>query len=217
MRIRHKPYARPALSSCPFFVDEPEKLRGLWHSQFDKERPLHIELGCGKGEFIAQMARKHPEFNYLAVDIKSEILYLAMRAVEASGIDREDNIRLTAFDIERITEILSPGDKAQRIYINFPNPWPKLRHHKHRLVHERQIESYKTFLAKDGEIFFRTDDRSLFEDGIDALKSSGFKTQFETRDLLKSEFADYIGSEHQRMFTEMGLPICFAIASQAAE
>jgi tRNA (guanine-N7-)-methyltransferase len=218
MRIRHNPQARPALEACPFFVSRPETLRGRWAEQFDSARPLHLELGCGKGEFIAQMLSRQPEVNYVAVDIKDEVLFLAMRAVLAARaeIDRQtDNLRLTAFDIERIRLVFGPEDRVERLYINFPNPWPKARHQKHRLVHPRQLEQYRSFLSPGGELYFRTDNLPLFEDGLAALEEAGFASEFITYDLLDSPYAHFPDSEHQRMFTAKGLPIYFVIARRS--
>ena len=203
------------LEACPFFVGAPHAVRGRWHDQFDAIRPLHIELGCGRGEFIAQMAIANPHINYLAVDIKDEILLVAMQAVEAArhqvGL-AVDNLRLAAFDIERINEVLAPEDRVERIYISFPNPWPKPRHHKHRLVHARQLAHYLVFLSGGGEIVFRTDNADLFEDGLGDLRTVGFDVICETRDLLSSDYAAFPGSEHQRMFAAQGIPISFCIA-----
>ncbi|MFA9381302.1 MAG: methyltransferase domain-containing protein, partial [Acetanaerobacterium sp.] len=114
MRIRHKPWARPELAASPFFIDDPTLLKGNWHSAFTHpDRPLHLELGCGKGGFISQMALLHPDVNFIAVDIKSEMLGLAKRAVEdvfAKAQRVPDNVLLCAFDIERLSLILDPAD-----------------------------------------------------------------------------------------------------------
>ena len=82
MRIRRKPWARPELAACPFCIDNPEENIGHWQEAFPKQQPLHLELGCGKGGFIAQRAVSHPEINFLAVDIKSDILGLTKRNIE---------------------------------------------------------------------------------------------------------------------------------------
>ena len=78
MRIRRKPWARPELAACPFCIDEPEKQLGHWHQMFEREQPLHLELGCGKGGFMAQKAVANPDINFLAVDIKSAISRLPL-------------------------------------------------------------------------------------------------------------------------------------------
>ena len=105
MRIRHKPWARPELEASTFFIQEPDTFKGKWYTVFPQTLPLYVELGCGKGGFISQAAFNDPEHNYLAVDIKYEMLGLAKRNVErvyAQGKRPTDNVRLTAHNIERI-------------------------------------------------------------------------------------------------------------------
>lgn len=222
MRIRHKPWARPELAACPFFIDDPATLKGQWHKAFaHPDRPFHIELGCGKGGFISQMAILHPETNFLAIDIKSEMLGLAKRNVEKAFAEagREvDNVLLCAFDIERLQLILNENDCARRIYINFCNPWPKTKHHKKRLTHTRQLQNYKTFLTKDSELWFKTDSEDLFLATKRYLdEAGGFEITFLTDDLHASDFTESPATEHERMFTEQGLPTHFLIARYTGE
>ena len=82
MHIRPKPWARPELLACGFFIPEAPELRGHWQDAFERRAPLHLELGCGKGTFIAALGRRHPEVNYLAVDMIDAVLGLSKRNVE---------------------------------------------------------------------------------------------------------------------------------------
>ena len=81
MRIRKKPWAEPELAVCPFFVKDPESYRGEWKSHFKKEQPIYLEVGCGKGGFVGQTALNKPEINFIAVDIKSDMLGVARRNI----------------------------------------------------------------------------------------------------------------------------------------
>ena len=128
MRIRRKPWARPELAACPFCIDDPENHIGHWHELFPKRQPLHLELGCGKGGFMAQKALQNPQINFLAVDIKSDILGLTKRNIEKAyeqAGKEVDNVRIFAYDIERILQVLDRNDEVERIYINFCNPGPR--------------------------------------------------------------------------------------------
>ena len=103
MRMRHKAYARPELEGCPFFIPDPERWRGRWQQAFDEQRPLILELGCGKGAYAAAYASARPEINYLAVDYLSDVLVLAKRKVEQAYADAGrpvNNCRLTALNIQ---------------------------------------------------------------------------------------------------------------------
>ena len=217
MRIRRKSWARPELAQCPFFVDEPMSLRGRWAEAFSVRRPMSLELGCGKGGFIAQLASARPEENFVAVDLKSEVLALAKRKVE-EVYGRQgravENLLLLSQDIERLPMIFAPeADRFRRIYINFCNPWPKLRHQKHRLTHSRQLLTYRDFLDPEGELWFKTDDDPLFEDTLGYLAEAGYHVSFCTRDLHASGFGENIVTEHEEMFSAQGIPIKFLIAT----
>ena len=220
MRIRRKSWARPELAACEFFVDSPALNKGNWHNLFCKNQPIYLELGCGKGSFIAEIASKNRDKNFIAVDIKSEMLALAKRNVERrySALNRPiDNLFLTAQNIERIDDMLGESDVISRIYINFCNPWPKPGHKKRRLTHPRQLEKYKKFLAPSGEVYFKTDDDGLFFESTTYFKDSGFDVIYMVEDLLNSAFDGNISTEHEKMFCEQGKKIKFLIARSSQD
>jgi len=195
--------------------------RGRWKKLFiNKNNPLYIELGCGKGGFISKLSVIHPEINYIAIDLVDAMLGLAKRKIEEefNAVSREiDNVYLTRYDIERIMNVFDKTDEIERIYINFCNPWPRGKHHKKRLTHTRQLEKYKEFLKKDGEIYFKTDDDGLFVDSLEYFKNSGFEIEKSTYDLANEpEFWENIETEHERMFTEQGIKIKAAIIKNMA-
>ncbi len=215
MRMRNKPWAKPELEACDYFIKEPQLLKSKWQQQFKKQQPFHIELGCGKGGFIAQAALMNTDINYLAIDLEYKMLGLARRKVSAAYEEKgvpTDNILLTAYNIEKISELLDANDKVERIYINFCNPWPRNKHKKHRLTHPRQLTQYKDFLKIGGEIRFKTDDDALFEESIEYFEECGFGIDYITRDLHNSDFDENIMTEHEKMFSEEGINIKFLIA-----
>lgn len=217
MRIRFKPWARPELEASKFYIDNPEEYKGKWKEAFkEPSNELHLELGCGKGSFISQLAVKNHNINYLAIDLVDAMLGLAKRNIEQKYNENKkeiDNIIITRYDIERILNILNLEDNVKRIYINFCNPWPRGKHHKKRLTHIRQLDKYKQFLQKNGEIFFKTDDDSLFEDSLLYFKQTGFTIEKFTYDLEKEEnFWDNIVTEHEQMFMNEGIKIKAVIA-----
>lgn len=217
MRIRFKKWARPELEACKFYIDEPEKIKGKWKENFkNPKQEIHLELGCGKGTFISQLAIQNPNINYIAIDLVDAMLGLAKRNVETvyKESKREvENVLLTRFDIERILLILSKEDNIKRIYINFCNPWPRGKHHKKRLTHIRQLEKYKEFLSENGEIYFKTDDDDLFRDSINYFKETGFEIKKITYDLHNEPiFENNIETEHEKMFSKQGIKIKALIA-----
>ena len=219
MRIRFKPWARPELEASEFYRDNPEELKEKWIKEFkNQNNPIHIELGCGKGQFISQISIQNPEINYIAIDLVDAMLGLAKRNVEQIYKDNNrniDNVLLTRFDIERINLILGKEDHIKRIYINFCNPWPKGKHRKKRLTHTRQLEKYKEFLDDEGEIYFKTDDDDLFLASLTYFEESGFEIIKETKNLhLEPIWENNIITEHEKMFSDKGIKIKALIAKR---
>lgn len=221
MRIRFKPWARPELEASKFYIDDPQEYKGKWKTLYKNKAPFHIELGCGKGSFIANLSLQNPNINYLAVDLVDAMLGLAKRNIEKVYKESKkeiDNVYLTRYDIERILLILDKKDKVERIYINFCNPWPRGKHHKKRLTHTRQLEKYKEILTPNGEIYFKTDDDGLFNDSLIYFKETGFEIIKYTYDLENEvNFWENIQTEHEKMFTEQGIKIKALIAKKAKE
>ena len=186
MRMRFKPYARPELLACDFHVHEPLTHAGHWRELFARpEQPFCLELGCGKGGFLAQLAPSDPTRNFLGIDITDKVLILAKRKVEKAYLEKQlppDNVLIASLDIERMSGAFSPEDRVARIYINFCNPWSKnASSHKHRLTHPRQLLQYRALMDEGAEIWFKTDDDDLFRDSLSyfrqqALRSPGRPT-----------------------------------------
>jgi len=211
MRIRRLPWARPELAASPMCEDMPLYTYGEWHDQYKTRQPLHLELGMGKGGFLAAISVDHPEWNFLGIDIKSEMLALARRKIDAAheekGLVAADHVRICSHDIERIGMMLGPEDVVDAIYINFCNPWPTGKDQKKRLTHTRQLLKYRSFLKDGGEVFFKTDDMGLFDDSLVYFEKAGYRVDGVTRDLWMSDIPNPYPTEHEKMFREKGLPI----------
>lgn len=231
MRMKFKPWAREELETSPFYIDYPQEYKNKWKTCFEENKDLHLELGCGKGNFIAKLSKQNQNINYIAVDLVDAMLGMAKRNVEAEYGIREStiaeeiedeiekqkivkNLKLIRYDISRISDIFGKEDEIKRIYINFCNPWPRGKHHKKRLTHERQLEQYKQFLK--GEIFFKTDDDGLFQDSIKYFERSGYLIEKISYDLsLEKGFwngEENIETEHEKMFKKEGIKIKALIA-----
>ena len=215
MRIRCKPWARPELEASSFFIADPKNHKNHWNEVFQNQKPIYLELGCGKGGFASQAVLHWRGVNFIAVDIKNEMLVLAKRKIE-QALQAEhltaEQVRVMILNIVQISEVFGEQDNVQRIFINFCNPWNKPKHKKRRLTHTRQLVQYKEFLK--GEIWFKTDDDQLFEESLAYFEETGFQIKYITRDLHSSGFAENLETEHERMFTEEGKNIKFLIAVQ---
>ena len=199
MRIRKKRWAEPELNACEYFIKNPIEYKGKW------KKPLWVELGCGKGTFIAELGSRNIDKNLLAIDIKNDMLGVARRNIEKIYKEKNlevRNIYLVQYNIEQILNILGKEDCVERIYINFCNPWPKSQHKKRRLTYPKKLEMYKEFLNLNGEIYFKTDDDDLFRDSIKYFEQTGYKILELCYDYKNNN--DII-TEHQKMFEEKGI------------
>ena len=210
MRIRKKKWAQPELDLCPYFVKEPKEYFGKWKDFFNNDKEIQLEVGCGKGSFVAQKALQNPDINYIAVDIKSDMLGVGRRNIEALFAQHNrtvDNIALVAFNVENIEQLISKDDNISTMYINFCNPWPKEKHKKRRLTHTTKLNKYRTFLNDGATIKFKTDNDELFFESLDYFKECNFDVVFKTEDLHNSTVTDNIMTEHEQMFSSEGINI----------
>lgn len=205
MRLRKKWWARPEMEEDPLVITEPREYNGKWKDVFCNDNEIYLELGCGRGEFVTKNAINNPDKNYIAIDLKDEVLVYVLRKVKEAELT---NVRIIPLEIAFITEIFSK-DEISRIYINFCNPWPKDRHNKRRLTHTRFLEKYKQFIKPGTEIWFKTDNRELFEASLEYMTKSGFELLFYTYDLHNSGFQPNIKTEYENKFAKLGMNIMF--------
>ena len=216
MRIRKKKWAEPELNECRYYVGDPEAYRGRWSEFFGNDKPIELEIGCGKCTFIAEKAKMNPDVNYIAVDIKNDMLGVGRRNIEKLFSETgksPDNIALVRYNVEQLDKIIAPQDRIAVMYINFCNPWPRLKHNKRRLTYPKKLRMYRGFLTKDGVIYFKTDDDELFEDSVGYFEEAEYNIRYITRDLHNSDITGNIVTEHEKMFSDEGVPIKYLEAT----
>lgn len=216
MRIRKKKWAEPELAECRYYINEPEQYRGRWKEFFGNDKPIELEIGCGKCTFSAEKAIRDPDKNFIALDIKSDMLGVGRRNVERIFAENDrspDNIALVRCNVEQIDKAFSADDHIAVMYINFCNPWPREKHKKRRLTYPRKLKMYRDFLTDDAVIYFKTDDDELFEESIGYFEQAGYTIRFITRDLHHSEVTGNIMTEHEKMFSDEGIPIKYLEAT----
>ena len=170
MRLRNIPGADEVIASSPYCVQDAASLAGNWQSIFPQKQPLHIEIGMGKGQFIMDMTKAHPDINYLGIEKYTSVLLRAVQKMEAEE-SPIDSLRFLCFNAEDIAEIFAPGE-VDRIYLNFSDPWPKDRHAKRRLTSSAFLDRYDKILKKGGHIEFKTDNRDLFDFSVEEIENS---------------------------------------------
>ena len=208
MRLRNITGSREFIADSARVVHDECSCRGRWAERFGNDHPIRIEIGCGKGRFIHEMAARHPEVNFIGIEKYSSVL---LRALEKSTQPENDGLTPPLFirmDAENICEVFAPGE-VEGIYLNFSDPWPKDRHAKRRLPGRRFLERYRDILAPGGFVEFKTDNNELFDFALEELKDSGYTLLYCTRDLHADaeQMKDNVMTEYEERFSSMGNPI----------
>ncbi|MTN80775.1 tRNA (guanosine(46)-N7)-methyltransferase TrmB [Turicibacter sanguinis] len=206
MRLRKVKGAAETIAAHPNIVVQNEKeLKGNWLSVFEKEQPLYIEVGMGKGQFVIGMAQKNPHLNFIGIEKFDSVMVRALEKVIEAG--ELPNLKLLKIDADELTEIFEENEVAG-VYLNFSDPWPKPRHAKRRLTHENFLKLYQTIMKEDGAIRFKTDNRLLFEYSLASLSQYGMILQDVALDLHKREDLEWnVMTEYEQKFSAKGQPI----------
>lgn len=211
MRMRRKKHREERIERCSaYLAGDTESFRDDLGKIFGgSDREIHIEIGCGKGKFISELAERNPHINYIAIEKNLDVLVLAMEKVSAKELK---NVKFVPGDANFLSES-ETVTKCDRIYINFCDPWKKTYQAKRRLTHERYLTVYEKILKKGGEIHFKTDNKNLFEFSLNSFSDFGLRLRNITLDLHQSNFEGNIMTEYETLFSQQGMPIyrCEAI------
>lgn len=208
MRLRNIPRADGTIRAHKAVIKRPEDQRGCWGQVFGNKNPLRIEIGTGKGQFILQMAKLHPEINYVGIERYSSVLLRAVEKFDTEEFKDLQNVRFVCMDARHIEEVFAENE-VDRIYLNFSDPWPKARHAKRRLTSTEFLERYEKVLRPDGVLEFKTDNTELFNFSLEQVKEAGWMLTNFTYDLHHNEEMnkDNIQTEYEEKFAGRGNPI----------
>lgn len=212
MRMRKKKHGAERIEACAeLLIRDISVLKDGFEGIFDEERPVHLEIGCGKGNFAVGMAKKYPDVNFVAMERVSDVCCIALEKAMASKEERSgDNLRFLIGDARLLAESVKPHS-LDCIYLNFSDPWPKAGHAKRRLTHRSFLEIYENLLKEDGLLRFKTDNVGLFDFSLEEFADFGAEILWQTRDLHNSERnADNVMTEYEKNFSEKGFTICSA-------
>ncbi len=201
MRLRKIPgIGEKLLAEYPdLLVNKENRPKGYWKSYFPNRGPVSLEVGMGRGKFVSSMAKACPDQNFVALEMRDEVIYdAAMRL----GNDCP-NVAVIRDNAAYLEDWFAPGEIA-RLYLNFSDPWPKKRHAKRRLTHENFLKLYRTILCSDGEVFFRTDVRELVEFTLVEMTNHGFTLMETSLDFHNSAFFDGITTEYEDRQSKKG-------------
>lgn len=241
MRLRNIPGAKETIQSSPFVVQNPAEQKGQWEKVFPKKQPIHIEVGMGKGRFLMDMARLHPEINYVGIEMYDSVLLRAVEKMEemaeatekmekiaeatAKRQDPErnetgpaeymENLKFMCVDARLLPEIFAEGE-VEKIYLNFSDPWPKARHGKRRLTSREFLARYDQILASGGVVEFKTDNKDLFTFSLEEVEETKWRLLAHTFDLHHDEELrkGNVMTEYEEKFSSAGNAICKMIITR---
>ena len=218
MRLRNIKGSRETIAASKYTIAEERQeglsfeeryswsVKGRWAEVFGNHNPLHIEIGMGKGAFLMELARRHPDINYVGIEKFSSVL---LRAVQKQEREKLPNIRLIRMEAENINDVFAEGE-VSRIYLNFSDPWPKAAHAARRLTSHQFLERYDHILSEDGRIEFKTDNQELFDFSLEEVNPEKWQICACTRDLHRDPelMKDNVMTEYETRWSAEGKPIC---------
>ena len=221
MRLRNIPRAEGVIATHPLVVpwtgeEDLQSRKRSWGDQFAKRQPLYREIGTGKGQFLLEMARRHPDRNFVGMERYTSVLLRAVEKADrlAKEWGRQENLRFLCADARLLPALFDRGQVAG-IYLNFSDPWPKARHAKRRLTSAAFLHRYEQVLAPGGRLAFKTDNTGLFAFSLEELgKAPAWEVEAATWDLHQDPVlgAGNVMTEYEEKFSAQGNKICKLVA-----
>jgi tRNA (guanine-N7-)-methyltransferase len=201
MRARFHPLAIPTLTSSAAVYQFKE---AFLHDPWLLKAPLHLEIGCGKGQFILQSAMDHPHLHYLGIEQAAPVLYRALEKLEPHP---RPNVKFVWGDADVWLEEVPL--KVERLYLQFSDPWPKARHEKRRLTHPSRLERYASIVT--GSLLFKTDNEPFYQYSLTQLETSPFAIVSHG---ILSSMDSKVPTEFETKYRKLGKPIYFIEAKR---
>lgn len=202
MRLKNVKGANEIIINGKYYVANPDEYKGKWKDLFGNNKPIKIEIGMGKGDFIIENALKYPNINFIGIEKYDSVI---VRAIQKSNELELDNLKLVRIDALNIDSIFEK--EVDTIYLNFSDPWPKDRHAKRRLTSPIFLEKYNNIFKDSKRIIMKTDNIDLFNYSIESLKEYGYDIKYVTNDLQSENKNDNIMTEYEKKFVKLGVKI----------
>jgi len=205
MRMRKKKNGEKRMLACADYkIDNPADYKGKWKEEIAEGKDLFLEIGCGKGTFITELAKRNPDKFYIAIEVVPDVIMLAMEKAKKEELK---NVKFVCFDANDICDVFE-NDELCGLYLNFSDPWPKTRHHKRRLTYIGFLEKYRQVIRNGGKIFFKTDNRPLFDFSLTQFMEAKIPLSQVCTDLHTSMWEDgNIHTEYEDNFSAKGFTI----------
>ena len=203
MRMRKMKNLDSRMEACSDFrIPEPALKKGTWRSLKPDCTALWVEVGCGKGKFTAETAEANPDVLMIAVERCREAMVVAMEKARSMGLT---NVFFIDMDVANIEEIFEK-EEIDRLFINFPDPWPRKKNAKRRLTHRGFLDKYCRVVKTGGEFHFKTDNAPLFEYSVEEFAACGLEVKNLARDLHANGIVG-IMTGYEEKFHALGTPI----------
>lgn len=177
-----------------------------WEAAFGNDKPLALEIGCGVGDFMVQMAAKHPQWNFIALDFYNKGCLKTCKRIDKAGLA---NVRVVRAEARSFIEHCIPPGSLEAVVINCPDPWPKKRHRKRRLVQSPFVGFLSGYLAPGAEFYFATDFDDYGQDVAEFMtRQPGFVNRLAP-DAYRHELEGYPVSKYMRRFLDEGKQIYY--------
>ena len=185
------------------FEKDVEKSLFDYEEVFGNSNPVRLEIGCGKGQFICEMAKRNPDVNFIAVEKIKNVIVAACEKAKEEGLT---NVKFIAGCAEYLPRFI-PENSVELIYLNFSCPFPKAKYARHRLTHRFFLEIYRKLLTEKGEIHQKTDNMHFFEFSLEEYSTAKYTIKNLSLDLHSSGFEGNIVTEYEKRFSDLGQPI----------
>lgn len=202
MRQRNVKNCDEILASSDKYVKDIEELKKLIHS--GEYENIYLEIGIGKGAFIAECARRHKENLYIGIELNKGVVSLATKKI--ARFEQEigqvlNNLKVLDYNALELENIFDENG-VDKIYLNFSDPWPKKKHEKRRLTSDEFLKVYNKILKPEGIIEFKTDNRGLFEYSIMNMNKNNMKFEYLSLNLHQDIDAGKLENEESNIMTE---------------
>ena len=170
------------ISGSEYLIKNPENYKGKWSNVFSNNNPICLELGMGRGSFIIQMAKLHPNINYIGLELDKSQTATAINNLKNQKLN---NLKIICADAKDIVNYFSK--EIDTIYLTFSEPWPKKQDEKKRFTHEGYLKLYDRIFKKDKHIILKTDNKILFSSSLESLSKYWYSFNKVSLDLHKDE------------------------------
>ena len=208
MRLRNVKNAGTILESSSYFEKNPRDYKNHLSSLFLKDQPIHLEIGCGKGQFLIGMAKKYPNINFIGMEKYDSVL---VRAIQKCQKEELYNLKFICMDAKNLLEVFDHD--IETLYLNFSDPWPKNRHHERRLTSTTFLSLYDSIFQENPKIIQKTDNPILFASSLEDLSKYGYILSSVSLDLHHADI-DNVNTEYEDKFVSLGQPIYYLKANK---